>query len=507
MLVSGADAEAGMQDTAPPPAGEVTPAESAPAPWGSILTDPKPQALSEIGLLGGGTPEYWMSGIPGNVNVRDLSIPGTHQSASYRGTNYFDRVRCQSQNLRWQLENGVRYMDIRLRQFGGSRGYFDVYHRYWLEQRFGNVLQICRTFLNSHRSEAILMRVSGDGSWSDDYFSTFRHYLDTYWGSYGMRDDFYISSSFPTLGQARGKIVLMSGWPYLGYGLPFSNESYFDIQDNDESTPVFKRQQINGQLVRARGNWPPKSKMYVNHTSAWSLTKTPWSFASEMNPYTLDRLNDLYTPGTGVGVVAMDWINRPSGNSNTVNDVLPKAIIRYNPITSATTGPRVLTLNGPANAPASGDVYSGHAGQSFTLVPAGIGSNLRIYYRIVNPYNGLALSMGADSVVNAQPVNPWNDQYFYRVLRTQDEEYTIKYYSLEGVYNGLALTMSNTGVVTGTRYNNYQSQNFLLPTQGDGSTGIRSKNYWVGADSSREASNAVATQETQGIPDNAPLQD
>ncbi|WP_159041272.1 phosphatidylinositol-specific phospholipase C domain-containing protein [Streptomyces sp. WM4235] len=135
----------------------------------------------------------WMAGIPDHVSVRDMSVPGTHESPAYQeNVGSAGYALCQSRDLDWQLNNGVRYLDVRLRRMDSK--VFSVHHGdYYLKQMFGDVLQTCRSFLSNHRSETILMRISQTKSSASaaDFTQTFNHYLDTYWGGSGMRSDFF----------------------------------------------------------------------------------------------------------------------------------------------------------------------------------------------------------------------------------------------------------------------------------------------------------------------------
>ncbi|MFD9535264.1 phosphatidylinositol-specific phospholipase C domain-containing protein [Streptomyces sp. NPDC060010] len=420
----------------------------------------------------------WMAGIPDHVSVRDMSVPGTHESAAYQeNVGSAGYALCQSRDLDWQLNNGVRYLDVRLRRMDSK--VFSVHHGdYYLKQMFGDVLQTCRSFLSNHRSETILMRISQTKSSASaaDFTQTFNHYLDTYWGGSGMRSDFFISSTFPTLGQARGKIVLMSGWPYLGYGLHFSNENVFDLQDMAGSpTPPAKKDAVRNHLSRAV-NTTSKQKMFVNHTSAYGtpvIGLTPWGYAQQLNPYTLGLLNGV-AAGKTTGVIAMDYVDRPAGSTSGGKNDLPLAVLKLNQFAPTPTGPRAISSGTTQGAAVTGPAYQGVQNQSFHFRPAGLGPG-GFTYRIENVYSGLALSMNANGSVTVQPAGTSNDQHF-SVVNQADGSVGIR-----GAHNGLVLDMSSAGTVTGRAYAGNTNQSLNLFSQGDGSTGIRSKYYWLGA--------------------------
>src|ERR1700745_3454281 len=69
----------------------------------------------------------WMSILPDGIPLSQLSIPGTHQSLSRHsgGITPLDAVKTQSMALRFQLESGIRVLDVRCAIVGNS---FNIYH-------------------------------------------------------------------------------------------------------------------------------------------------------------------------------------------------------------------------------------------------------------------------------------------------------------------------------------------------------------------------------------------
>ncbi|MFJ4184129.1 phosphatidylinositol-specific phospholipase C domain-containing protein [Kitasatospora sp. NPDC089509] len=255
----------------------------------------------------------WMGRVPDNTRLSDMSIPGTHQSCTRHDGVSFGYTRCQDgeRTLYDQLACGTRYVDIRCRVAGfGSNWSWAIHHGpVYQEMMFGDAVGSCRLFLSNHPSETIVMRIqSNDGDHP--------RYREI-WNSY-KEDLFYIATSptgIPTLGQVRGKIVLISGNPYLGEGLHWPNA--LDVQDNYSKPSMdSKKSSILNHLNKAINAGPSKSRLFVNHISANGQGNgtTPWGYADALNPYTRNRLNDLYAPGKSVGVIAMDYWNRPYGD-------------------------------------------------------------------------------------------------------------------------------------------------------------------------------------------------
>ncbi|MFD7337873.1 hypothetical protein ACFV98_17980 [Streptomyces violascens] len=219
----------------------------------------------------------------------------------------------------------------------GSNSSFAVHHGdYYLDLMFGNVLNICASFLAAYPSETILMRVSQTKSEvPTDVFkeTSERHYLG------GWRSLFHINSGFPTLGEVRGKVVLMSGWPHIG-GLSLSSTSLFDTEDLwDKPAISVKKTCVSNHLTGAANAGASKSKMFMTYSNANHVpTNTPWNYSKQVNPHALDTLRRIKAEGKTVGVLAMDYIDRPHGSTSGGSTELTRTVIGLNPLTAARTG-------------------------------------------------------------------------------------------------------------------------------------------------------------------------
>lgn len=270
----------------------------------------------------------WMSRVPDDVKISDLSIPGTHESCARFDGASAGHARCQDEKLGFeiQLHSGIRYVDIRCR---ATNGIFAIHHGpVYQKWNFGHVLQACWDFLQKFRSETVLMRIQQE--YSNVSQAAFQAIFNGHYGQWHYR--FHISSTIPTLGEVRGKIVLISGNPYLGKGLQYTNDNTFDIQDlYNAASPSVKKPSVTRHLDKAINAGPRRQKIFINHTSANNLSITPWGFARELNPYTRGEVNGKYAPGRSVGVIAMDyWNRRNSSVSHWENMENTAAVYRMN---------------------------------------------------------------------------------------------------------------------------------------------------------------------------------
>lgn len=87
----------------------------------------------------------WMGKLPGTLRLSEISIPGTHDSGAEAPE--LVGVATQTWNIKEQLQGGIRYFDIRVRENEGSTGW-DIYHgSVDLELTFDQVLTWMKDFL------------------------------------------------------------------------------------------------------------------------------------------------------------------------------------------------------------------------------------------------------------------------------------------------------------------------------------------------------------------------
>ncbi|MEU3315461.1 phosphatidylinositol-specific phospholipase C [Streptomyces sp. NPDC006687] len=253
----------------------------------------------------------WMAGLADSTALQRMTIPGTHDSGARLGGLY---VACQNTSIAEQLDSGIRFLDVRCRVTGGS---FAIHHAaFFQDLMFGDVLVACAAFLSAHPSETVLMRVKQEYSTESD--ATFRAVFDDYLDHRGWRPLFRIADTLPTLGQARGKVVLLAdnaGLPGLRYG----DGGVFDIQDDYNTEPFAKRGRIEDQFRKAVQQ---PGKLFVNYTSTAAYMPPRWN-SDRLNPQVHAFVDGAELAGrTGLGIVPMDFPNTRSG--------LVASLIRHN---------------------------------------------------------------------------------------------------------------------------------------------------------------------------------
>lgn len=161
----------------------------------------------------------WMKYVDDNKFLDELSIPGTHDSSTCSVDNDTEpqssQVKCQQDYIPTQLLEGIRYFDIRLGK--GDNPGIDHGDYYLLKKdayfmHLSDVIGYFKTFLNENPTEALIMLASrGNDEATDESITTAFAKV--------MADNpnlFYTSSHVPTLGEVRGKIVLLRRFGLAG---------------------------------------------------------------------------------------------------------------------------------------------------------------------------------------------------------------------------------------------------------------------------------------------------
>jgi 1-phosphatidylinositol phosphodiesterase len=204
----------------------------------------------------------WMTSLKDDVRLSELSIPGTHDSMAR--LNGGDIAKTQSMPLPNQLESGVRVLDIRCRNI---KDVFAIHHGSVFQGTyFGDVLATVVNFLKDHPGETVLMRVKEEYEAANNTKSFAEVFRERYWEP----NETYMwqgTSSNPTLGDLRGKIVILQNFSASQtYGIPYDS---FSIQDdyklNSNWDLYDKWTKVKKQLAAA--NSGDSSTKYMNYLS------------------------------------------------------------------------------------------------------------------------------------------------------------------------------------------------------------------------------------------------
>ncbi len=154
----------------------------------------------------------WMAGLDDALPLNQITLPGSHDSATqYVQLAFFSK--CQGLSVTEQLEAGCRYLDVRLGAAETGEDFPSLRHGFTKcrlsllgdTMYLNDLLRECYAFLVQHPTETVLFAVKHEyGDASDAAIETA---LD---GFTSARPDYWLlRDTVPTLGEARGKLVLL----------------------------------------------------------------------------------------------------------------------------------------------------------------------------------------------------------------------------------------------------------------------------------------------------------
>jgi len=297
----------------------------------------------------------WMSQLSDDISLANLSIPGTHDS----GTEKLSAGRMNTQNfsIERQLNDGIRFLDIRLRNKGNN---LQVYHgNRNCDVSFDEVLNWCKAFLTAYPGEVILMSIKNEEN-DDILMNIWRYFEDANWkGLFYTGMASLCEDSMPALGDVRGKIVVFKRFPYAGAIPSFVNwYSKWDDANVGSSTFNFKilnksdytcyvedefqeydthkkRTAVENHLTAA--NTGNKKDFYMTYVSiaghyspAQASDHTPYQYAwggNGVNPVMNTSVINFLSENSGLkrwGVIMLDFYNKhgESGENDLVELII-----------------------------------------------------------------------------------------------------------------------------------------------------------------------------------------
>ena len=177
----------------------------------------------------------WMKNVDGGKLISELTIPGTHDSATYKmdDSSGFGYVKTQTLSIEKQLGAGCRFLDIRLKV---SRDHLSAFHgSFFLKLFFGEILNFLKTFLSQNPTETILMSIKNEDGIDSDAAHFEQVFITEYLDPNAQL--WYTKNRIPQLREVRGKIVLLRRFKkligYMDLGIDF------DLGDNNSGTYRF----------------------------------------------------------------------------------------------------------------------------------------------------------------------------------------------------------------------------------------------------------------------------
>ena len=300
----------------------------------------------------------WMSSVPDNMYVSQLSIPGAHDAGTGHGTSADDFGRTQDLTLTAMWNCGVRVFDLRP-SVDGNR--LHIYHGILsTELYFDDALSTLCSLLDEHPTEfcIVVMRHEDD---SDDGNTSWKGMVTTLLKSEPVSSHAVNFDPWATMGSVRGKLLILSrdayatrpiggfitGW---GHSSDFGSQKggsirgvgttgtlyvqdFYDVSASGAAAT--KQQSVQRMLQFSSTENTNPAVWVVNHTSGY--TKTFFGIATRdgyrdnaatQNAAVLDYLG---SHSGSAGIVIMDYagVDR-SGSYDVRSQALTDALIARN---------------------------------------------------------------------------------------------------------------------------------------------------------------------------------
>ena len=251
----------------------------------------------------------WMSHLKDSIDIRELSIPGTHDSAASIFIVPFYKLwwanfisQCQVWPIEDQLYCGIRYFDLR------PAGDGIIYHgSHQTKYSLRNVFEIFKNFLINHPSEGLIVRIQFQNKNYGDNIEESRE--KNIYQIFDKYNDFlFKNNNAPKVSELRKKIyLLLENLEYKNL-LIWNKNNLIELQDYYRLFGVRKFElDKKKDLVRKYMLNNNKEKLIINHCSAigrGSLTTLKYVAYSVNNvPFFEDRFRGIFAfdfPGEGL---------------------------------------------------------------------------------------------------------------------------------------------------------------------------------------------------------------
>lgn len=297
------------------------------------------------------TGKNWMSEIPNDTYVAEMSIPGTHNAATGNGTTLDTSARTQDIDLAEQLELGIRAFDFRPHVSGNT---IEAHHgivncKITFDDAMKNVIG---KFLDDNPTEFVVLHLlyaPGVASSFDSEKTKYAQLLKALFESDELKGKAVAFHRGLTVGEMRGKILVLSrdkyaDEPYFGGFFEWWSEEFNNITNRSYIIGASGDDMNNAKLfvqdradtgtdkdekagfmtnllnftTRHRTNGDPANCVWTfNFLSAYSIASSYSSYKSNAT-YFNQKLVEYLSYGSTIpgptGIVMMDFVGVSEAN-------------------------------------------------------------------------------------------------------------------------------------------------------------------------------------------------
>ena len=254
----------------------------------------------------------WMSDIPDNTKLSEISIPGTHDSATqYCTIGFF--TSCQDKSMYDQMLDGYRYLDVRLMLNDNSDDFILNHGGFkcrkgvmpWADKvTFNDLCKDAYSFLDDNPTETIIFAIKLENS--DDDVATCEQLIQDVVNE--NPDKWYTKNEIPTLGDVRGKIVLAVRY-----------EDVLNVGDEKSGLHFYWEDQGNKEVAEL----PYAISMMNENESLWVQDRYKYTIEDKFSAFE-DGLDNCLAADDSffinfLSLSGQKTLNYPKGNANKLN--------------------------------------------------------------------------------------------------------------------------------------------------------------------------------------------
>eukprot|EP00927_Polykrikos_kofoidii_P039127 TRINITY_DN33552_c0_g1_i1.p1 TRINITY_DN33552_c0_g1~~TRINITY_DN33552_c0_g1_i1.p1 ORF type:complete len:468 (-),score=52.29 TRINITY_DN33552_c0_g1_i1:53-1339(-) len=243
--------------------------------------------------------DCWMARLPDNLPICKVSMPGTHDSATYGAARwgYIHEMACtQDWDLQTQLAAGIRFFDLRVKSDGR------LYHGFVpCELTLKSVLKSLASFLHRNSSEYVLIRIK-----DEEQSSSSANAVHSIVKGCALKLPLRLSKHFGNVGDMRGHLAVLQDWDGPEVSMLWESDSMC-VQDVCTPRSLESKWDSVSRALKAAGRSDDR-RLHVNFVSAHGVPiRTPRYFAEHLIPRVQRSLEKKISCYKVLGTIVMDF--------------------------------------------------------------------------------------------------------------------------------------------------------------------------------------------------------
>ncbi len=290
----------------------------------------------------------WMRHLNPDLKLSEITIPGTHCSATYNFDDSMNHLKHQNYTLLEQLHDGIRFLDIQLACTHPEKYTLSVIHdRYHCQINFEQVLLTCKNFLIKNPTEVICIQIMQKETKFLNFRRNFMHHLETILTDTD-KTYFYGGDKNTSLRELRGKIVFFNHCATISeIGIPCKTgqQEYSNhLNQAFHVFPLLQHSETSGQIHGIKklidhASSTINDTLYISYNcvKTHSDSETPYDLAwgngltayPVMNKSLMIILENLPKHPARIGVILLDYYRNMDCNGFNITKTLIELNLRY----------------------------------------------------------------------------------------------------------------------------------------------------------------------------------